>query len=242
MKSDPWLPAASSGPCSPIATWKFADNRPDHSAYHRCTTGRRDYRSGGSWTCPGTRRQRPRRACSRCRCPGTDRTGTRGGRAGVVAISEGRRPVGPRSRHRGLGNQKKANVDRKDVRLAMAAAMIDPSPHVREMGNLCLLGDGGEFTGLVAGPAHRPRCTPRAAAQALARSAPWQRRLLMSLRRAGSTPMRPFPMRPSGAAKPWGRCDARIGPGKPPEGTASVFDQRSQTVDALGISHAMYLR
>jgi HEAT repeat protein len=69
--------------------------------------------------------------------------------------------------------QKKANVDREDVRVAMAAAMIDPSPHVREMGiyafwataevspalSRALLSDGDV----------RVR---RAAALALARSAP----------------------------------------------------------------------
>jgi HEAT repeat protein len=69
--------------------------------------------------------------------------------------------------------QKKANVDREDVRVAMAAAMIDPSPHVRELGiyafwataenspalSRALLSDGDV----------RVR---RAAALALARSAP----------------------------------------------------------------------
>ncbi len=69
--------------------------------------------------------------------------------------------------------QKKANVDRKDVRLAMAAAMIDPSPHVREMGIYAFWATAENSPALSrALLTDRDVRMRRAAAQALARSAP----------------------------------------------------------------------
>ena len=69
--------------------------------------------------------------------------------------------------------QKKANVDRRDVRLAMAAAMIDRSLHVRELGIYAFWATAEKSPAL-----SRALLTDsdvrvrRAATQALARSAP----------------------------------------------------------------------
>jgi HEAT repeat protein len=69
--------------------------------------------------------------------------------------------------------QKKARVDREEVRLAIAAAMIDPSRHVRELGIYAFWATAENSTALsrtlLSNEDVRVR---RAVAQALARSAP----------------------------------------------------------------------
>ena len=78
--------------------------------------------------------------------------------------------------------QKKAQVDRTDIRLAIAAAMIDPSLHVRELGIYAFLAIGENSPALsLALLDDRDVRVGRAAAQALARSGPLAEKVAQEL-------------------------------------------------------------
>jgi HEAT repeat protein len=78
--------------------------------------------------------------------------------------------------------QNKAQVDRKDVRVAIAAAMTDPSPHVRELGMYAFWATAEKSPGLsralLAADDVRVR---RAATSALARSGPLSEKVAREL-------------------------------------------------------------
>ena len=81
--------------------------------------------------------------------------------------------------------QKKASVDRKDVRLAITAAMTDPSPHVRELGIYAFWATAENSPALSRAllADNDARCAGPRSRRWPGRH-PWQRRSLTSSRRA----------------------------------------------------------